>query len=122
MANPFKILVVDDDETLYKMLVDELSAAGFDVDAAASGEIAVQLIPKKPYDIILLDIKMPGMSGFEVLGFIKKHAPSSKVIMLTAYADVQNAIKSIKLGATDFISKPFDIDGLVASINRTLGA
>lgn len=81
----------------------------------------MDLLKNKGYDIALLDINMPTANGFEVLDFIHRNTPSTKVIMITAYADVQNAIKAIRLGASDFVSKPFDIDGLIASINRVLG-
>jgi two-component system response regulator HydG len=121
MTNTFNILVADDDLTLSNILTDELATAGFAVDRAPDGVVAMDLLKNKGYDIALLDINMPTANGFEVLDFIHRNTPSTKVIMITAYADVQNAIKAIRLGASDFVSKPFDIDGLIASINRVLG-
>ncbi len=121
MTNTFNILVADDDLTLSNILTDELATAGFAVDRAPDGVVAMDLLKNKGYDIALLDINMPVANGFEVLDFIHRNTPSTKVIMITAYADVQNAIKAVRLGASDFVSKPFDIDGLIASINRVLG-
>jgi DNA-binding NtrC family response regulator len=79
------------------------------------------LLKKQGYDVALVDIQMPKVNGFEVLDFVRQNSLKTKVIMITGYADVQNAIKAVRLGASDFVSKPFDIDGIIASINRTLG-
>jgi len=121
MTRNFNILVADDDVALSNILTGELSSSGYVVDSAPDGNVAIELLKKKSYDIALLDINMPTVNGFEVLNFIHQHTPATKVIMITAYADVQNAIKAVRLGASDFVSKPFDIDGLIASINRVLG-
>jgi len=64
---------------------------------------------------------MPKVDGFEVLKYVKSNVPETKVIMLTAYADVKNAIESLRLGASDFVSKPYDLDDILTSINRALG-
>jgi DNA-binding NtrC family response regulator len=121
MENTFKILVADDDASLSDVLTSELSSAGYVVDRAPDGNLAIDLLKKQGYDVALVDIQMPKVNGFEVLDFVRQNSLKTKVIMITGYADVQNAIKAVRLGASDFVSKPFDIDGIIASINRTLG-
>ncbi|MGB9591974.1 MAG: sigma-54-dependent transcriptional regulator [Candidatus Kryptoniota bacterium] len=125
MSKP-KILVVDDEESLRFLLSSELEAEGFDVQSASDGDEAIDIVRRKGeagerYDVVLLDIKMPRVDGFEVLKYVKQSVPETKVIMLTAYADVKNAIESLRLGASDFVSKPYDLDDILTSINRALG-
>ncbi|TAK57671.1 MAG: response regulator [Bacteroidetes bacterium] len=121
MDNQHKILVVDDEEALRTVLSGELVNEGYEVGTAGDGDEAITIIKQRPFDIVLLDIKMPKVDGFEVLKFIKKDYPSIKVIMLTAFADLKNAIESKKLGAEDFISKPYDLVDLLTTIERVLG-
>ena len=121
MAEKSRVLVVDDEEALRYLLSTELAAEGYEVDTAGDGDEAIEIIKKKDYDVVLLDIKMPRVDGFEVLKFIKQNKPEIKVIMLTAYADVKNAIEALKLGASDFVSKPYDLEDILTSINRALG-
>ncbi len=121
-----KVLVVDDEESLRFLLTSELEAEAFEVQSASDGEEAIEIVRKKmeekgKFDVVLLDIRMPKVDGWEVLRFIKSNCPETKVIMLTAYADVKNAIESLRLGASDFISKPYDLDDILTSINRALG-
>ena len=125
MSKP-KVLVVDDEEALRFLLASELEAEAFEVQSAGDGDEAIDLVQGmaergERFDIVLLDIKMPRVDGFEVLKFVKGNAPETKVIMLTAYADVKNAIESLRLGASDFVSKPYDLDDILTSINRALG-
>ncbi len=125
MAKP-KVLVVDDEEALRFLLSSELEAEAFEVQSAGDGDEAIELVRKRieqgdRFDVVLLDIKMPKVDGFEVLKYVKGNVPETKVIMLTAYADVKNAIESLRLGASDFVSKPYDLDDILTSINRALG-
>ncbi|HUI30454.1 MAG TPA: response regulator [Candidatus Acidoferrales bacterium] len=125
MSKP-QILIVDDEDALRFLLASELEAEAFDVQSAGDGDEAIEMIRKKierreKFDVILLDIKMPRVDGFEVLKFVKGNVPETKVIMLTAYADVKNAIESLRQGASDFVSKPYDLDDILTSINRALG-
>jgi DNA-binding NtrC family response regulator len=120
MLNSRSILVVDDEEALRTVLSSELSGEGYQVDSASDGDEAISTIQSKKFDLVLLDIKMPKVDGFEVLKFIKKNTPEMKVIMLTAFADLKNAIESKKLGAEDFISKPYDLVDLLTTIERVL--
>ncbi len=117
---------MDDEESLRFLLSSELEAEAFEVQSAGDGEEAIEIVRKeieenKKFDVVLLDIKMPKVDGWEVLRFVKGNSPETKVIMLTAYADVKNAIESLRLGASDFVSKPYDLDDILTSINRALG-
>lgn len=114
------ILVVDDEDALRTVLSSELMNEGYDVRSASDGDEAITEIQKSPFDLVLLDIKMPRMNGFEVLKFIKESHPKTKVVMLTGFADLKNAIESKKLGADDFVSKPYDLVDLLTTIERVL--
>ncbi len=121
-----RVLVVDDEEALRFLLTSELEAESFEVRSAGDGDEAIELVRAMnergdKFDVVLLDIKMPKVDGFAVLRFVKGKVPETKVIMLTAYADVKNAIESLRLGASDFVSKPYDLDDILTSINRALG-
>lgn len=120
MTDKSRILVVDDEEPLRMVLGNELSTSGYDVATAADGDEAITVIQNKRFDLVLLDIKMGKTDGFEVLKFIKKNFPALKVIMLTGFADLKNAIESKKNGAEDFVSKPYDLVDLLTTIERVL--
>jgi DNA-binding NtrC family response regulator len=114
------ILIVDDDLKLCKALKEELTEVGYDAESVNNGLAALRFVQNKPVDLILLDLKMPGMDGFDVLNELNSRKTKSKVIVLTAYADVKSAIDSAKLGASDFISKPYDLDELLITIRKVL--
>jgi len=120
MAKKSSVLVVDDEDSLRTVLSNELSNEGYEVRNAADGDAAISELQKTEYDLVLLDIKMPRMNGFEVLKFIKEGHPKTKVVMLTGFADLKNAIESKKLGADDFVSKPYDLVDLLTTIERVL--
>lgn len=121
MPKTFHILVVDDEESITFLLKTELEElGGYDVDVALNGTEAINLLQSRIYDIVLLDIKMPRVSGIDVLKFINEHSPATQVIMLTNIVDYKTAIETMKLGAYDFVSKPYDTDQLLATISRAL--
>ena len=120
METKYNILAVDDDHSLLKLLSKELLIEGYLVAMASDGSEAIAKLQKNKFDLVVLDIKMPKMNGFEVLKFIKTNTPSTKVIMLTAYADVRHALESKRLGAEDFMEKPYDLGELLASIARLI--
>jgi len=120
MPQKNKILVVDDEEALRTVLCAELEGEGYQVTSAVDGQDAINILGKNGFDLILLDIKMPNVDGFEVLKFVKEHWPKTKVVMLTGFADLKNAIESKKLGAEDFISKPYDLVDLLTTVERVL--
>jgi DNA-binding NtrC family response regulator len=115
-----RILVVDDEDALRTVLSSELEGEGYIVQMAGDGDEAIKILEKNTFDLILLDIKMPTVDGFEVLKFVKQHSPATKVIMLTGFADLKNAIESKKLGAEDFVSKPYDLVDLLTTVERVL--
>jgi DNA-binding NtrC family response regulator len=115
-----RILVVDDEESLRTVLCGELSSEGFDVKSAGDGDEAIAVLNKEAFDLVLLDIKMPRVTGFDVLKHVKEKRPATKVVMLTGFADLKNAIESKKLGAEDFVSKPYDLVDLLTTIERVL--
>ncbi len=114
------ILIVDDDINLCKALKDELVEAGYETDYVNSGDDALDYLSRKAADLILLDLKMPKKDGFEVLKELQQKETASKIIVLTAYTDVKSAIDSARMGANDFISKPYDIDELLLTIKNVL--
>ncbi len=114
------ILIVDDDLNLCTVLKEELEEVGYDSNFVNSGFEALDFLKNNPVDLILLDLKMPAMDGFDVLKAIEQNQIKAKVIVLTAYADVKSAIDSAKMGATDFISKPYDFDELLITITKVL--
>jgi DNA-binding response OmpR family regulator len=118
MKKDYSILTVDDDEALVNLLANELTSEGFEVTTAYDGDEAIEALKVKLVDLILLDVNMPRMNGFEVLKYVKKNFPAIKVIMLTAYNDVGNAMRSKRLGADDFIGKPYDVVELLVAMDR----
>ncbi|MCL7488687.1 MAG: response regulator [Desulfobulbaceae bacterium] len=115
-----KILVVDDDQELRENIMEILNTEGFDVRAAANGEEALDLFRETPFDLMLLDLIMPKMGGMEVLSRIKREHPGVKVIMITAYSTVDNAVEAMKKGADDYITKPFKINELSMAVKKNL--
>jgi len=120
MPEKNRILVVDDEDALRTVLSAELEGEGYKVSSAADGSEAITVLKSQPFDLILLDIKMPNVDGFEVLKYVKENHPATKVIMLTGFADLKNAIESKKLGAEDFVSKPYDLVDLLTTVERVL--
>lgn len=111
-----RILVVDDEKNIRLVLDQCLSAEGYQVDTAVSGEHAVEKFAAAPYDLVILDMKMPGMDGIEVLRRIKRTAPAVPVIMVTGYGSIETAVETMKLGAVDYLRKPFTPDEIRAAV------
>lgn len=121
MAKKYQILIVDDEESITFLLKTEFEDyPEFDVDVALSGTEAINLLQSKIYDVALLDIKMPRVSGIDVLKYLNEHSPTTQVIMLTNVVDVKTAIETIKLGAYDFVSKPYDPEQLLVTVRRAI--
>ena len=115
-----RILVVDDEETVRNLLKRTLEEAGYDVVTAADGEEALYVAYQQETEVVLLDIKMPGISGIEVLGKLTADWPDICVIMVTAVVDTQTAVEALKMGAYDFITKPFDRDDVVQKVQKAI--
>ncbi len=114
------ILIVDDDPEIRTHLADILRGVGYRTEQAASGSEAVNKASAEEYDVILLDMIMPKGGGAEALVELNKISPRSKVVMITAFATVENAVDAMKRGASDYISKPFKIDELLTTIRRVI--
>ncbi len=117
---PYKILIVDDELSVRASLEEWFTEDGFQVVTAESAEDALMKMHSGPYDLILLDIKMPGMDGITLQGKIKEIDPNAMIIIITAYASVDTAVKALKQGAFDYITKPFDPDDLSNLVNNAL--
>ncbi|MBL7664148.1 MAG: sigma-54-dependent Fis family transcriptional regulator [Bacteriovoracaceae bacterium] len=117
-----KVLVVDDDKVLQGSVRQALEYHHFLVDVADNGKEAVAAVYKEKYDLVVMDVNMPEMDGIQALVEIKKHDPSIIVIILTAFSNVQDAVKAVKEGAYNYLEKPISSDNLVALIKRALKA
>jgi DNA-binding NtrC family response regulator len=115
---PSYILLVDDEEDFIEMLSLRLKESGENVLAAYSGSQCLEVLEKSEIDVIILDIKMPGMDGIETLQEIKKRHPLVEVIMLTGHGTIETAIEGMKLGAFDFLLKPSDFDDLFEKLKN----
>ena len=122
MSHHLKMLCVDDVEELRNGLVQLFKAEDFDVDTAEDGAIALEKLRKNVYDIVLLDLKMPNMDGMTVLKEMKKNPVFPRVIMLMGVDDVSIALECVKLGAKDYISKPYDPEELIHTVIKVLGS
>ncbi|NOX19019.1 MAG: sigma-54-dependent Fis family transcriptional regulator [Chlorobi bacterium] len=114
------ILISDDDETLCYLLKEELINEGFNVDIVYDGKYAIDKLKNKKYDLLLLDLDMREVSGVDVLKFVNENVPNIEVIVLTAKTEVRTAIECIKLGAYDYITKPYEFDQLLVVITRAI--
>jgi two-component system nitrogen regulation response regulator GlnG len=111
-----RILIADDEESMRWVLSKALSKQGYQVDLAESGEEALALCRKNHYELAVLDIKMPGMSGLDLLSKLQEEQPQTLVVIMTAESSMKNAIEAMKRGAYDYITKPFDLEALDAII------
>ncbi len=108
----FKVLFVDDETDFLETLMKRMKKRGVDVEGVGSAEEALELLGDKQVDVVVLDVKMPGMDGIEALREIKKRYPLVEIIMLTGHANVEVAIEGMELGAFDYLMKPMAIDEL----------
>lgn len=114
------VLVVDDEEAIRNLLCRKLEADGFYCETAADGKDALWKAFMKDFDLVLMDIKMPGMSGMEALSKIITDHPDTSVVMITAVVDAHTAVEAMKLGAYDYVTKPFDLEDLNVRVKRAL--
>ena len=115
-----RILIVDDDHAMRLALSESLESCGYDIVAAENGREALELFWKGKFDLVVTDMKMPGMTGIEVLRGVKKLSPEIPVILITAYGTVGTAVEAMKEGAAEFIMKPFSLDDLEAVVKHVL--
>ena len=116
-----RVLFVDDDADMRRIVKDQLGPQGFVMDEAEDGAKAIAMLEKGNFNLLLLDINMPVKSGIDVLKFIKEKGLACKVIMLTGRVGFSVATETLKLGADDYITKPFNLDYLLFAIKRVMG-
>ena len=106
-SSKHRILVVDDELTVCKSIRQVLVGGDCDVDMAQSGEEALRMEAERPYDVMIVDLMMPGLSGMDLLRMLKAKNPKARVIMVTGYPTMRNTLQAMQLGAVDFLPKPF---------------
>jgi DNA-binding response OmpR family regulator len=114
------ILIVDDEKNIRLTLSQALETLGAEIDTAANGEEALAKLKGREFGLILLDIRMPGMDGMEVLRRVREIRPDIRIIMITAYGTIESAIEALKLGAVDFLQKPFDPEEIRELVSRVM--
>ncbi len=112
-----RVLIVDDESQFVESLAERLTLRDYDVQTAESGDVAVERIKGYNFDVVILDVLMPGKDGIQTLREIKAIKPLTEVIMLTGHATVETAIEGMKLGAMDYLMKPCDTNDLVDKID-----
>jgi two-component system NtrC family response regulator len=120
MTRPRTILAIDDDDSLRRVVEYNLAEEGYRVITAADGRSGLEAYQRQPVDVVLTDIRMPGMEGIELLARLKAMQPELPVIMLTAFGTIDSAVEAMRLGAFDYLTKPFSRDQLRASVRKAL--
>ncbi len=115
-----RLLVVEDDEAMRDLLVEELSEAGFQVTAARNGREGIDRVRREPIDLVITDLRMPDLDGFDLIRDVKATPRSPHIVMITAFGSIETAIKAVKLGAYDYITKPFEMEELVLVADKAL--
>ena len=113
----FRVLVVDDENDFRETFIKRLQKRELDVTGAESGEKALEILDNQLFDVVILDVKMPGMGGVKTLREMKRKRPLMEVIMLTGHSTVETAIDGMKIGAFDYIMKPADFDELLEKMS-----
>lgn len=116
-----RILVIDDEEIVRVSCKRTLVPEGYEVDTAASGAEGLEFFGKSKYDLVLIDLKMPGMDGIEMLVNIKRQRPEQNIMIMTGYDTVEHVVESISLGAAHYLEKPFTPDTLIERVKEVLG-
>ncbi len=114
----FKVLIVDDEPDFLETIVKRLQKRKVDAIGVDSGKEALKILDEQSFDVVILDVRMPGMDGIETLKEIKKRSPITEVIMLTGHASVESGMQGMQLGAYDYVIKPADLDELIEKVNQ----
>ncbi len=118
MTNKLRLMVIDDEPIVGKGLKRLLEKEGYDVKTFTEGSTAIEELEKKPFDIIITDLKMEGIDGMKILEIVREKNPDTKVIIITGFGKMETAAKAFKKGAFDFITKPFKINTLRQVIQK----
>ena len=122
MDRKIKLLIVDDESRFLSAISARLRKRGFEVHAATNGGDAIELAKCEPFDLAILDLKMPGMDGGDVLPVLKKQQPFLEVIILTGHGSLESAVELTKLGAFGYLPKPYELDKLIETLVAAYGA
>jgi DNA-binding NtrC family response regulator len=122
MSTPIRVLVVDDEESIRNACRQSIEAGGYIVATAENGESALERIRQESFDVALVDLRMPGLPGMEVLRRLKQESPNMAVIIITGYPSIDSAVEAIKSGAYDYLAKPFTPEVLVSMVERAAAA
>jgi len=115
---PEKVLVIDDDEIVREVLIEHLKNDGYEVVGCSNGYKGLELFKNDRFDLVILDLLMPGINGIEVLKEIKRYSPHSIVILITAFGSIENAVEAMRAGAFDYITKPFNLSDVSFAVKR----
>jgi len=113
-----KVLLVDDEKDFLDIMSERMQARGMTVKTADSADKALAMLENESFDAIVMDFKMPGMDGIQALKNIKTQKPELQIILLTGYATVEKTVEAMKIGATDLLEKPADLEALTATIQK----
>lgn len=113
-----KVLLVDDEEEFTETLAERMRTRGMEVSTTNSGADALQLVDDEDFDVVVLDLKMPGIDGIEALKRIKRRRPDIQVVLLTGHATIEKGVEAIKEGALEFLEKPIDLSSLTEAIHK----
>lgn len=120
MNSKASILLVDDEEEFVTTLAERLEIRGFQPEAATSGQQAMELMENRHFDVMVLDVKMPGMSGLKVMEKARELRPDLPIILLTGHGSTDDGVQGMHQGAFDFLMKPLDIDELISKISEAI--
>ena len=119
-SRPARILVVDDEESIRDLLRLVLSGQGYSVVTASGGEEAIEYLEAQPFDLVITDLVMPTVNGVEVLRAAKRIDPNFPVIVITGYPSVETVTELVRLGAGDYLTKPFNVDVVIVTVAKLL--
>ena len=117
MNDRASILIVDDEEVVRRSHLRSLAVTGCHAEAAENGEQALRCMEQRPFDVVLLDLRMPGLDGMDVLRMIKQRWPDSEVVVITGYPSIESAKEAVRLGAQNYIAKPVGPEDVIRAAN-----
>lgn len=119
--NPMRLLFVDDEAELVSAVMDRLELRGVEASGATSGDEAIVLLRQRPFDVVVLDVRMPGLGGIDVLRTIRRHHPDLRVILMTGHGSIKERQLGERLGAAAYLQKPVDLEVLLETVQTVLG-
>lgn len=119
--DPMRLLIVDDEEELVSAVVDRLELRGIEAAGATSGDEAIGLLRERDFDVVILDVRMPGLGGIDVLRTIRRHRPDLRVILMTGHGSAKEIELGQRMGAAAYLQKPVDLEVLLETVQDVLG-